>query len=470
MQSNRVPSAADARRDMLASMPVKKLLWTLSLPAMAGMLTMSLYNVVDTIFIGRGVGSIALTGVTLAFPVMMVLMALGFMVGIGAASTASISLGAGNIPRAERTLGNAATLSVVLGLLVMAVTIPNSAALVRLFGASPAAMQPAVEYLDIILLGAVFALFPMAINNMARAEGAARVAMVNMILGSVLNVVLDPLFIFGLHMGVRGAAVATVISQAVTSVYVSRYFLSGRSTLRLRRANLLLSRGVTRAILSVGFPSLIRMSAASVIVLLINRALGTYGGDISIAAFGVVNRAQQFLSMPLIALAQGLQPVVGFSYGARRYDRALDVSRYALKLSTGVSLAACLVMVTVPGMVMRVFTTDPALIAEGVRAGRLMSLGFFLVGYQVVGSTVFQSLGMVLKTLVTQTSRQILVLVPLVLLLPPLLGTDGVWLAHPVSDVLSFFLVLFLLLPQLRELKRRQEARPSEESHGVDSP
>lgn len=470
MQSGSSPAAADPRREMLANLPVKKLLWTLSLPAMAGMLTMSLYNVVDTIFIGRGVGSIALTGVTIAFPVMMILMALGFMVGIGASSTASISLGAGNIERAERTLGNAVTLSIVFGLLVMAVTIPNTATLMRLFGASPAAMGPAMEYVGVILLGAVFGLYPMAINNMARAEGAARVAMGNMILGAVLNAVLDPLFIFGFHMGVRGAAVATVISQAVTCLYVTRYFVSGRSTLRLRPGNLLLSRGVTRAILSVGFPSLIRMSAASVIVLFINRTLGAYGGDVSIAAFGVVNRALQFLSMPLIALSQGLQPIVGFSYGARRYDRALDVARYALGLSALFSLAATLVMLAIPGPIMRVFTTDPALVSEGVRAARLMVLGFFLVGYQIVGSTVFQSLGMVWKTLVTQTSRQILFLVPLVAMLPRVLGTDGVWLAHPVSDALSFFLVLFFLQPLMRELKRLQQSRPGEVPHGVDAP
>jgi len=309
----------------------------------------------------------------------------------------------------------------------------------------------------------------MAINSMARAEGAARVAMGNMILGSVLNVILDPVFIFALHMGVRGAAVATVISQAATSVYVTRYFLSGRSTLRLRAANLRLDGAVSRQILSVGFPSLIRMSAASVVTLIINRTLAMYGGDLSIAAFGVVNRSMMFLSMPLMALSQGLQPILGFSYGARSYDRALEVTRYTLWLSTIFSVAACLVLLIFPRPVVRVFTTDPALIAEGVRAGRLMFLAYFLVGFQIVGSTVFQSLGMVWKTLVTQTSRQILFLIPLVLVLSRYLGVDGVWLAHPVADVISFFLVLLLIRPQLRELRRRHDSRSSEVPHGVDA-
>ncbi len=470
MPSSQTPSPANSRQDMLANLPVKKLLWTLTLPAMGGMFTMSLYNVVDTIFIGRGVGSTALAGVTIAFPVMMLMMALGFMVGIGAAAVASISLGAGNIARAERTLGNAVTLSLLFGLLIMAVGIPNSAQLVRIFGASPEATQPAMDYLDIILLGSAFSLFPMAINHMARAEGAARVAMVNMIIGAVLNIVLDPLFIFVFDMGVRGAAVATVISQAVTCVYVTRYFLSGRSTLRLLPANLLLDGAVSRQILSVGFPSLLRMSAASVITLLINRTLAAYGGDLSIAAFGIVNRSMMFLSMPLIAISQGLQPVLGFSYGAQRYDRALDVTHYALRLSTAFSVAASLVLLLVPRLVVQAFTTDPALVAEGVHASRMMFLAFSLVGYQIVGSTVFQSLGMVSQTLITQTSRQIVLLIPLLLILPRFLGTDGVWLAHPVSDVLSFFLVLFFLVPHLREMKRRQMGRETEVLHATDVP
>lgn len=382
MQLEDVPSPAVARQDMLAKLPVRKLLWTLSLPAILGMATMALYHVVDTIFIGRGVGSTAIAGVTIIFPVMMVMMALGFMVGLGAASVVSRSLGAGDMKRAEHALGNAVTLSLLFGLAIVAVVIPNSSELVRAFGASAAVEPYAREYLDVILLGAAFALYPMAINNLARAEGAARVAMTNLMLGAGLNIVLDPIFIFALDMGVRGAALATVISQAITCVYVTRYFLSGRSTVRLRLSALRPDAAVSGEILSVGFPSFVRMGAASVLVLLVNRSLVFYGGDLSIAAFGIVNRSMQFLSMPLMGIAQGLQPILGFSYGARRFDRAHEVTTYALGVSSLFAVVACLVLVFFPGTVMSVFTTDAALIAEGAHAGRLMFLAFFLWAFR----------------------------------------------------------------------------------------
>ena len=443
---------------MLATLPVRQLLWKLSLPAMAGMLTMALYHVVDTIFIGRGVGSMAVAGVTIAFPVMMVMLALGFMVGIGAASVVSRSLGAGDMASAERTLGNAVTLSLLFGFVLTAVGLPGSAEMVRVFGASPVVEPYAREYLDIILLGATFSLYPIAVNNLARAEGAARVAMVNMMLGAVLNMVLDPIFIFGLNMGVRGAAIATVISQVITCIYVTRYFVTGHSTVHLRVAALRLDRRISWEILSVGVPSFVRMGAASVIVLLINRALSFYGGDLSIAAFGIVNRSMQFLAMPLMGIAQGLQPILGFSYGSGRYDRAYEATKYSLGVASALSAVSCLLFMLLPRTIMSVFTTDAALIAEGVHAGRLIFLSFFLVGFQIVGSTVFQALGMVGKTLLAQTSRQVIFLIPLVIILPRFLHVDGIWIAHPVADALSFILVLVMVLPLLRDLKHRQSA------------
>ncbi len=463
-------SPADSRQDMLANLPVRVLLWRLALPAMAGMATMAFYHVVDTVFIGRGVGSTAITGVTIVFPVMMLMLALGFMVGMGSASVVSRSLGAHDMRRAERALGNAVALSILLGVTVVILGVPNSAAMVRAFGASPDAAPYAREYVEIILWGAVFAFYPIAINNLARAEGAARVAMINMMLGAVLNIVLDPVFIFVLDMGVRGAALATVLSQAITCVYVTRYFLSGDSTVRLRLSALRLNGAVVAEMLSIGFPSFVRMGAASVLVLLVNRSLAVYGGDLSIAAFGIVNRSMQFLSMPLMGIAQGLQPILGFSYGSRRFDRALEVTSYSLRVASLFSVGACLILMLFPRVVMSAFTTDGALIAEGSRAGRLMFVAFFLVGFQIVGATVFQALGMVVKTFFAQSSRQVLFLIPLVLILPRFLQTDGIWLAHPVADVLAFFLVGLMLRPQLRELKRRHVDSVEKTSHDLEAP
>lgn len=450
------PSAsAQARQDMLATTPVARLLWRLAAPAMAGMVTMALYHVVDTIFIGRGVGTNAIAGITIVFPLIMLLMALGLMLGIGAASVVSRRLGAGDISSAERTLGNTICLSVLAGVIVAAVAVPNLGATMGVLGASPPIVGYAMDYAEIIILGSALAIYPMMANNLARAEGNARIAMKSMILGATLNMALDPVFIFVLHLGVQGAAVATVVSQAVSAVYITRYFLSGHSTLRLRLRNLRLDWSVAVRVISVGFPSFVRMGAAGLMILIINRSLGTYGGDMSIAAFGIVNRSMVFLTMPLLAIAQGLQPILGFSYGAGRYDRALEVTKLSLGVASLFSAVSFVVLMAIPGTLMSVFTTDGALVSEGVYAARRIFLVYFLVGFQIVGSTVFQALGKVVKTLVTSTSRQLLFLVPLVLILPESLGTDGVWLAFPIADVLAFLLVCALILPQMREFRRR---------------
>lgn len=461
------PEVVSTRQDMLATEPVRRLLWRLSIPAMAGMLTMSLYHVVDTIFIGRGVGSLAIAGVTIVFPVMMLMMALGMMVGIGAASVVSRRLGAGTIGSAEETLGTTVALVVCFGLVLSAAGLSMSESLMRLFGASDAVIQYSLQYVQVVLLFGVFGMYPMALNNLARAEGNARKAMTTMIMGAVLNLVLDPVFIFGLHLGVRGAAIATVISQATTSVYITAYFLSGKSTLRLRLSLIRLHTRVAREVLAVGFPSFVRMGAASIIVLVINRTLVLYGGDMSVAAYGIVNRSMLFLAMPLMGIAQGLQPVLGFAYGARRFDRASDVTTYALVIASLLSIAAFLVLYLLPHPIMGLFTTDASLVQEGVHASRRVFLVFFLVGFQIVGSTVFQSLGMVAKTFIASTSRQVLFLIPLVLVLPAYLGIDGVWLAMPIADTLSFGLVLAMVIPQLREFGRRRAEQSGEVMNGA---
>ena len=455
MELESARTAAMARQEMLANEPVKSLLWKLSLPAMAGMFTMALYHVVDTIYIGRGVGPAGIAGVTIVFPVMLLLMAVAQMIGIGAASLVSRSLGAGRMSVAERTLGNAAVLSITLGLAASVIMLPNIAFFLRLFGASPTILPFASDYMEVILAGAVVSMYPMAMNNLARAEGNARAAMTNMIFGAVLNIALDPVFIFALHMGVRGAAVATVLSQALTALYITRYFTSGKSTLRLKWDTLKPQWMVVRETVAVGFPSLVRMGSASLIVLIINRTLGLYGGDMSIAAFGIANRAMMFVAMPLMGIAQGLQPILGFSSGARRFDRALDVTKLALLVASAFSLLGFLVLALMPGPIVAIFSTDQVLIDVGAHASQRMFLMFFLVGVQIVGSTVFQTLGMVKKSIVSSTSRQVLFLIPLVLVLPRFFQADGVWLAFPLADALSFILVAAMLVPLLRDFRRR---------------
>ena len=440
----------------LANEPIKTLLWRLSLPATVGMFVMSLYNVVDAIFVGRGVGTLGIAGVSIVFPVQMVMTGIGLMVGMGAASLISRSLGASNTERAERTLGNAIFLIVLLGGVFTFVGLSRSTFFLRLFGATDTILPYAKEYMDIILLGAVFHTSSMAANAIVRAEGNARVAMISMFIGALLNIALDPVFIFALGMGIRGAAVATVIAHVVTTLYLARYFLSGKSSLRIRVKNFILERTVVREIVAIGFADFVRTAAGSFIAVIINRTLGFYGGDVSIAVFGVVFRVLHFAVMPSRGIAQGLQPILGFSYGARRYDRGIEVIRWSVIIATVISLSAFLIILLFARSIVGIFSTDAALISQGTHAIRLVFIAIYLVGFQVVGATIFQAIGKAIPTFILSTSRQILFLIPLVFILPHFFQLNGVWLSFPIADTLSFIITLAMVIPQMREFKKQQ--------------
>jgi putative MATE family efflux protein len=440
----------------LANEPIKTLLWRLSLPATVGMFVMSLYNVVDAIFVGRGVGTLGIAGVSIVFPVQMVITGMGLMVGMGAASLISRSLGASNTERAERTLGNAIFLIVLLGGVFTVVGLSRSTFFLRLFGATDTILPYAKEYMDIILLGAVFHASSMAANAIIRAEGNARVAMISMFIGALLNIVLDPVFIFALGMGIRGAAIATVIAHVATTLYLAHYFLFGKSSLRIRVKNFILERTVVREIVAIGFADFVRTAAGSFIAVIINRTLGFYGGDVSIAVFGVVFRVLHFAVMPSRGIAQGLQPILGFSYGARRYDRGIEVIRWSVIIAAAISLSAFLIILLFARPIVGIFSTDAALISQGTHAIRLVFIAIYLVGFQVVGSTIFQAIGKAIPTFILSTSRQILFLIPLVFILPRFFGLNGVWLSFPIADTLSFVITLAMVIPQMREFKRQQ--------------
>lgn len=441
----------------LANEPIKTLLWRLSLPAMVGMFVMSLYNVVDAIFVGRGVGTLGIAGISIVFPIQVVMTGIGLMVGMGAASLISRSLGASNTERAERTLGNAIFLIVLLGGVFTVVGLSRSTFFLRLFGATDTILPYAKEYMDIILLGAVFHTSSMAANAIVRAEGNVRVAMISMFVGALLNIALDPIFIFALGMGIRGAAVATVIAHVVTTLYLARYFLSGKSSLRIRVESFILERAVVREIVAIGFADFVRTAARGFIAVIINRTLGFYGGgDVSIAVFGVVNRVLHFAVMPSMGIAQGLQPILGFSYGARRYDRGIEVIRRSVIIATVISLGAFLIILLFARPIVGIFSTDAALISQGTHAIRLIFMALFLIGFQIVGAAIFQAIGKAIPTLILSTSRQILFLIPLVFILPHFFQLNGVWLSFPIADTLSFIITLAMVIPQMREFKKQQ--------------
>jgi len=383
-------------------------------------------------------------------------MAIGQMIGIGTSSLISRSLGAGDMKRAERALGNAIFLILVLGGTLTVVGLAKSTFFLHLFGATDDVFPYAKQYMDVILLSVVLHEFSMASNGIIRSEGNARVPMVSMFIGALLNIALDPIFIFVLGMGVRGAAIATVIAQATTTVYLLRYFFSGKSTLRIRVKNFLLEWPVVRQIVAIGFAAFIRTAAASFIAVIINRMLGSYGGGISIAVFGVIHRVLMFAAMPCRSIAQGLQPILGFSYGARRYDRGIEVIRRSAIIATVFSVATFLVLFFFPGPIVRIFSTDATLVYQGTHAMKLVFLAFWLVGFQIVGSTIFQAIGKAVPTFILATSRQILFLIPLIFILPRFFGISGIWLSFPIADTLSFMVTLVMVIPQMREFQRQQ--------------
>lgn len=438
---------------ILADEKVGRLLVNLSTPAMVAMLVTALYNVVDTIYIGRGVGPMAIAGITIVFPIQMLVMAIAMMVGIGGASVISRALGAGDYEKANTTFGNVLLSIVIFGLSLAFLGNIFIDQLLALFGASDTILPYARDYARIILLGTVFFSFSMSSNNVVRSEGRAKVAMTTMLISAILNIILDPIFIFGFKWGIKGAAAATVISQIVTVLYLAYYFYSGKSSLTLHLRNLRLKSVIMREIVAVGSPSLVRQLSASVMIVVINNTLRVYGGDISIALFGIMHRMLMFVSMPLFGIAQGMQPIVGFNYGAKRYDKAKRVLALSIKATTIVSTVGAIFLISFSKIIISIFTKDPELIRMGVPAVRIFIMSLPVFGFQVVGSTLFQAIGKAREALFLTVSRQIF-LIGLILVLPRLFNLTGVWMTFPLTDFVFFFVTLLLYLPQLREFDR----------------
>ena len=435
---------------------IGQLLFKLSLPAFMGMFVMTLYNVVDTIFIGHYVGPLGIAGLSIVFPVQMLTMGIGFMMGMGGASLISRLIGAGNISRAEHALGNALTPTVILSVVVMIAGLSNPDLWLRLMGASETILPYARDYMTIILTGVLFRTFAMAQHALIRAEGNARVPMTGMIMGAVLNIILDAIFIIALDMGVKGAALATVIAQVFTALYFLSYYLSGKSYLKVHLQNMIIKWDILRAILAIGIAAFAMTVAGSLSAVFVNRTLVTFGGDLAISSYGLIQRIMMFALMPGIVIGQGMQPILGFNYGAKRYDRALKVIKIAAISATSYSIIAFFALYFAPGLFIRVFTADNELIALGVHAAKHVFFAKYLIGFIMVGSTVFQATGKAPQAFVTAIARPALFLLPLVFILPNYWQLDGVWLAFPIADVLTFILVLILLIPQIKMFRRME--------------
>jgi putative MATE family efflux protein len=419
---------------------------------------MATYNLVDAIFIGRGVGTLGIAGLAICFPVQMISLAVGQLIGMGGASLISRALGAGDESRAHRAFGNVLTLMIVFAATLTAGGLIYIDQLLSIFGATEEVLPYAREYLSVILWGTAFRCYAMSHNNIIRSEGRAKVAMTTMLIGAGVNIALDPIFIFGLGLGMRGAALATILSQACTTTFIATYFLSGRSSLAMSLKDLRLSPSIVRETLAVGASSFARMIAASATIVVINRTLGHYGGNIAIAVYGVINRVLHFAFMPIMGFAQALQPVAGFNYGARRFEKAKKALRVSSVRSTAFGIGAFFVLMVFARPAIELFSRDPELIATAVPALRTITLAFPLIGVQMMGATMFLAFGRAGPALFLTLSRQMIFLIPLVLVFPILMGVRGVFIAFPIADTLATAVTLIMLAREFGRLERLQEA------------
>lgn len=434
---------------------IGRLLIKLTLPAFLGMFVMTLYNVVDTIFIGQYVGPLGIAGLSIVFPVQMLSMGLGAMMGMGGASLISRLIGGGNVPRAEHALGNAFSGTIILSGIVMIAGLSNTDFWLRLMGSSETILPFARDYMRIILFGMFFQTFAMSMNSLIRAEGNARVPMIGMIIGAGANIILDAVFIIPLGMGVMGAALATVIAQFISTLYFLSYHFTGNSYLKLHARNLVIQWQIMKDILAIGVASLAMTLAGSIASIFVNRLLVFYGGDLHISAFGVLHRIMMFALMPGMVIGQGLQPILGFNYGARRFDRALKAIRIALTYATACSIVAFIALYTFPEPFLRIFTSDAGLIDVSVYAARRLFLILPMIGIMMAGSIIFQAVGKVVQSIITSMARSAIFLLPTVLVLPRIWGIDGVWLAFPITDILTLLLTAALLFPLLKDFHRK---------------
>ena len=452
-----------AQRDkMLGTEKISKLIAKLSIPAIAAMLVMTLYNLVDTIYVGKGVGPLAIGGLTIVFPFQMIVMALAMMVGVGAASVVSRKLGEGDREKAYKAAGNAFTVSIIFGLVITAAGFLFFDNILLIFGVTDTLMEYSSDYLSVILIGTVFITFTMSANNIVRAEGHANMAMITMLVGAVSNIILDPIFIFGFGMGVKGAATATVISQVLSCIFLFQYFVRGKSTIHIKPANLIPDFSLLKEIFSLGISAFIRQSGMSLVLIAVNNSLGYYGGEvlgnIYISVFGLIFRILSVILMPLFGLVQGFQPIAGFNYGAGKLERVKETVKVSLIISTIIGAAGFVILMLFPELVLRIFTDSTEeinLIQYGAPVLRIAILLIPLVGLQIIGSTYFLAIGKAGPAFFLGLSRQFICLLPFILLLPLFFGLWGVFYAFPMADFFSTAITAVWLLADIKKLNLR---------------
>ena len=432
---------------------IGKLLMQYAVPAIIAMTASSLYNMVDSIFIGHGVGTMALSALALTFPLMNLGAAFGALVGVGAATLISVKLGQKDYDTAQRVLGNVFVLNILLGLAFTVIVFPFLNPILYFFGGSDETVEYARQFMEIILLGNVVTHLYLGLNAVLRASGHPKQAMYATIATVAINTILAPIFIFMFDWGIRGAAIATVSAQVIALLWQLKQFNNANELLHFRRGIFRLKRKIVFDSLAIGMSPFLMNLAACLIVILINQGLKKYGGDLAIGAFGIVNRLVFIVVMIVMGLNQGMQPIAGYNFGAKLYDRVNKVLKLTIIYATCVTTFGFLVGMLAPNLVVGIFTSDAELTELSATGLRITVMFFPIIGFQMVTSNFFQSIGMAGKAIFLSLTRQMLILLPCLLILPHFFGVAGVWYSMPVSDLLASLIALVMLVYQFRKFK-----------------
>jgi len=436
----------------LATRPIGRLLWEYSLPAVVGMVVMSLYNVIDRIFIGRGVGAEAIAGLAVTFPVMNVSSAIGVLIGAGAAARVSIMLGQRNHHGAELVLGNALVLIILNAAIYLTIFTIFIDDILMAFGASEVTLPYAHDFMAYLIPGMFVMNIMYSLNNVMRASGYPRQAMVTMFIGAGCNLILAPIFIFALDLGIKGAAIATDISMTVGALFVLAHFCRKSSTVHFTRGIYRLKWHIIWAIISIGAaPSIVNFTSSAINVI-INRSLYRYGGDIAVGVVGIFNTYTSLLCMIVVGISMGIQPILGYNYGAGHISRVKKTFWTAAIAGTIVTSLGAFMSVFFPELIAKAFTVDHELIAATGNGLHIATLVFWFVGFQIISTALFQSIGMAGKSIFLSLIRQVIFLIPLLIMLPRTFGLEGVWASFPTSDLAATVVTLIMVFYQLRRL------------------
>lgn len=437
----------------LGTKPVGRLLWQYAAPAIVAMVASSLYNIVDSIFIGQGVGALAISGLAITFPFMNLSAAVGACIGVGASTYLSVKLGQKDYSMAQRILGTSLVLKIVTGIIFGALGILFLDPILYFFGATENTISYARDYMLVILLGNVFTHLYFGMNALLRATAKPRQAMYATLFTVALNTVLDPLFIYTFRMGIQGAALATILAQFIAMCWQLWLFSNPKELIHFRRGIYGLDKTIIRNILAIGISPFSMNACACIIVIIINTALVRHGGDLAVGAYGIANRIGFLFFMIVMGINQGMQPIAGYNYGARQWDRMLHVLKLSMIFATLVMTIGWLVGELLPYPCARLFTRDEELIAIAARGIRINMLVFPMIGSQAVITNFFQSIGKAKISIFLSLSRQMIFLLPLLIILPPIMGVDGVWVALPASDTVAFIVTWIIMIRYMRRFR-----------------